>query len=75
MDINQIVGQNIRELRRMRRFSQEELAHRAGIDRSYLSELENGLKNIGLSTIAYVAHALSVKVTDLFAGYNDPPQP
>ncbi len=45
--------------------SQEELAFEAGIDRSYLSEIENGYKNVGIAVLEQVARALGVPVTEL----------
>ena len=67
-----VVGANIRKLRVDRGLSQEELAHRAGIDRSYLSEVENGHKSIGVVMLDHIAAALEVEVTDLFKGYKRP---
>jgi transcriptional regulator with XRE-family HTH domain len=48
--------------RRMRsRFSQEELADRAGLHRTYVSQLERGLKSPSLSSIAALADAFGVR--------------
>ena len=69
MDICATVGLNIRKTRNSKKLSQEELAFQAGIDRSYLSEVENGYKNLGIATLEQIAKALDVKVTSLFAGY------
>lgn len=38
--------------------SQEELAFEAGVDRSYLSEIENGYKNVGIAVLEQIAKAL-----------------
>ena len=72
MKICSILGTNIRKLRADRGLSQEELAHRAGIDRSYLSEVENGHKSIGVMVLDDIAAALEVEVADLFKGYKRP---
>lgn len=49
--------------------SQEELAYRAGIDRSYLSEIENGKKNLGVMVLEAIAAGLDVEAAALFKGY------
>ena len=72
MKLCTILGTNIRKLRAERELSQEELAHRAGIDRSYLSEIENGHKSVGVVVLDDIAAALEVEITDLFKGYKRP---
>lgn len=69
MNICVQVGTNIRKLRNGKKLSQEELAYEAGIDRSYLSEIENGHKNLSIVMLEQIANALDVKVTVLLAGY------
>jgi transcriptional regulator with XRE-family HTH domain len=69
MKLCTVVGTNIRKLRADRALSQEELAHRAGIDRSYLSEIENGHKSVGVVVLDDIAAALEVDVIELFNGY------
>ena len=69
MDICSIIGTNIRKLRNGKKLSQEELAFKAEIDRSYLSEIENGYKNLSVVMLDQIATALGVKITQLFAGY------
>jgi transcriptional regulator with XRE-family HTH domain len=61
------LGGAIRTARLGRGISQEELAHRAGVDRSYMSSLERGTQNAGILTFVRVAHALEVTLTELFA--------
>jgi len=45
--------------------SQEELAHRAGIDRSYMSSIERGGQNVGLISAARIAKAMETSLSDL----------
>lgn len=59
-DVCEIVGINIRKKRHAAGLSQEELAFRARIDRAYLSQIENGKKNITLLLLADLAAALGV---------------
>jgi transcriptional regulator with XRE-family HTH domain len=65
MDICKVVGNNIKNLRQKKKLSQEELAFRAGVDRSYLSEVESGYKNIGISVLKQIADALDVEIAEL----------
>ena len=54
-------GRVLREIRRSRRISQEELAERAGVDRTYPSMLERGVRAPGLPVAISVAIALGVE--------------
>ncbi|MFU9135701.1 helix-turn-helix transcriptional regulator [Erwinia sp. HDF1-3R] len=54
------VGVTIRQLRRRKGLSQLDLSHLAHMDRSYLSEVENGKRNISLSSLVRIAQALDV---------------
>jgi transcriptional regulator with XRE-family HTH domain len=56
----------VRALRDARGLSQEALAERAGIHRTYVSSLERGLRNVGLDNIYALARALEVPTTSLF---------
>ena len=64
-DICEQFGAN---LRRQRDFTQEELAHRVGMDVSYLSELENGRKEPCLRKMKELSQALSVPLAQLLRG-------
>ena len=58
-------GENVRELRRSRGLSQEELAFRAGIHRNYLGGIERGERNPALDNISAIAKALGVDLSEL----------
>jgi transcriptional regulator with XRE-family HTH domain len=62
-----LVGRNVRELRRLRGFSQERLAELVGNSSKHIGLIEQGGTNVGLDLLARIAAALSVNVTDLFA--------
>ena len=47
--------------------SQEELAHRSEIDRSYMSSIERGGQNPGIVSVLRIAHALEMTLTQLVA--------
>lgn len=59
-------GCTVRKLRKERGLSQEELAFRAGLHRTYIGMIERGEKNITLTNIEKVAKALNVKMKALF---------
>lgn len=55
-----LVGRNIRRLRLERELSQADLADMAGINRAYLSTVENGKRNISIDNIVAIANALAL---------------
>ena len=59
-------GRRVRELRLAHGLSQEELAERAGIHRTYISDVERGERNVGLENIKAIAAALEVPAAQLF---------
>ena len=60
-----IIGQKIVELRKEQGMTQEDLCGIAEIDRSYLSEIENGKENISIKTLVKIADALECELSDL----------
>lgn len=65
VDPRELFGARVRELRRKRGFSQEELAERANLHRNYVGGVERGERNISLINIIELARALSVNPSDL----------
>ncbi len=57
-----IFGQNVRFYRSKLNISQEELAYRAGLHRTYIGMIERGEKNITLLNIEKIANALGIKI-------------
>ncbi len=55
-----ILGANVRKLRNQLKVSQEELADRAGVHRTYLGAIERGERNVSLANIVKIANALNV---------------
>ena len=66
MDIREKIGLRIRALRKEAGLSQEGLALKAGIDRTYINSIENGKRNISILNINKIANALDISLTDLF---------
>src|SRR3954464_1542410 len=62
-------GSAIRELREERGMSQEELALRSDMDRSYAGGVERGERNVSLSNILKIVAALEVSTGDLFTRF------
>jgi transcriptional regulator with XRE-family HTH domain len=60
------LGDVVRKRRLALDLSQEELASRAGVHRTYLSDIERGARNITITVLARLADALEVKVSRLF---------
>jgi transcriptional regulator with XRE-family HTH domain len=65
MDIREILASNLRIARRAKGLSQEELAHRAEIDRTYVSALERSLYAVSIDVLARLARVLDVEAADL----------
>ncbi|MBZ9740604.1 helix-turn-helix domain-containing protein [Mesorhizobium sp. CO1-1-4] len=65
MEIREILAINLRKYRRARGLSQEELAHRADIDRTYISALERRVYAAGIDVVDSLAHALGMEAADL----------
>lgn len=66
MDIKEKLGNRIRELRKEKNISQEDLASKAKLHRTYLSSVKRGLKNVSVENIEKIALALEVEIKDLF---------
>ncbi len=65
-----IFGENVRKYRNKLEISQEELADRAGLHRTYIGMIERAEKNITLINIEKIANALEVKIEDLLKSSN-----
>jgi transcriptional regulator with XRE-family HTH domain len=61
-------GDRIRARRDELGLSQEALAHRAGLQRAYIGQLETGMRSPGLETLAKLARALELDAADLVRG-------
>lgn len=66
MDIRILVGKRVKELRNKLGISQEELAARAELDRTYITSVECGKRNISIVNIERLAKALNVSLHEFF---------
>lgn len=60
------LGRKIKELRVLKNLSQEDLAEKTELNRSYISSLENGNKNVTLDILVKIALCLEVSLPELF---------
>ncbi len=67
IDLKTLLGVAIKTQRTSLGISQEELAHRAGLHRTYISDLERGARNPSIDSIEKLARALEISVAKLFA--------
>ena len=66
MTLQDKVGKAIVQLRKARGISQETFAFEAGIDRRYMSDIENGKRNISLDILERVCQQLGIKISEFF---------
>lgn len=64
--ITEEVGKRIRTLRNSLGLSQEKLALKAGIDRTYLAGIESGKRNATITSLEKVVRALGISLSDFF---------
>ena len=62
-------GQAVRKCRMELDLSQEGLAERAELHRTYIADIERGVRNVSLKNIEKLARALGVSVADLFRSF------
>jgi len=71
MDIVKIFAHNVRQYRLKRQMSQEELAEKSGMHRTYISAVERQKRSISLGNIQKIANALNVETYLLFINNED----
>ena len=70
MDIKQNIGLKIKQLRTDKGISQEKLALKAGLDRTYMTSVENGKRNISIQNIEKIIDALETTFEEFFKGFD-----
>lgn len=60
-----IFAQNVRQVRRLKEISQEELAHLSGVSRIYIGEVERGVRNVTIDVMSRIANALEIPLEQL----------
>ena len=66
MNITKQVGNRIKQLRNEKGISQETLANRAGLDRTYITSVERGKRNITIVSMVKITNALEISLQDFF---------
>lgn len=64
-------GRNVQQCRKLLNISQEELAFRAGLNRTYIGMIERAERNISLKNAKKIADALNVKLDELLKNYEE----
>jgi transcriptional regulator with XRE-family HTH domain len=67
MTTRDVLAKNLRRLRDLKGITQEELAHYANLDRTYISELENSKSSASIDMINRLAKGLEVEVSQLIS--------
>lgn len=65
-DIKAVFGHRVRFLRKRKGLSQEQLALRCGLDRTYIGGVERGERNISIVNVEKIARALDASLKDFF---------
>jgi transcriptional regulator with XRE-family HTH domain len=66
-DIRSQFGKKVRLLRKKHGWTLAEMAHRLGVDRSYLNEIELGQRNVCLLNLKVIADGLNISLSQLFS--------
>lgn len=66
MDLKEKVGLRIRQLRKEQELSQEALGYKAEVDRTYVTDVENGRRNVSVEILERLIKALETSVADFF---------
>lgn len=64
-EINERVGRKIREYRKRKKWTQEQLAFATNLHRAYIGQIERAEKNAGLKNLEKIANALGVELSQL----------
>lgn len=66
VEFKQVVGDQIRKIRKLRGMTQELLAEQSGLSYSYISDVERGTRNISLESLGKIISALGIQPAQLF---------
>jgi transcriptional regulator with XRE-family HTH domain len=66
MNIKLLIGQRIKEIRNEKSMSQEDVANTAEMERSFVTHIERGRRNISVDTLQRVLDALDISFKDFF---------
>lgn len=69
-DIRKKLGRVVADMRKSRGISQQQICDYTGLSQKYLSDLENGKRNIGLDTIVILTNYFEISIGDFFWRWN-----
>ena len=69
-----IIGKNVSRIRKEKKLSQEQLAHLADIDRTYIGYIENAKYNVTITKLQQIAEVLGISLTELTTEYVTKPE-
>ncbi len=68
MTIKKKLGNNIKNIRKNKKISQEKLAELCSLDRTYVQSIEKGDRNISLEVLIKLYNGLNIEITELLKG-------
>jgi transcriptional regulator with XRE-family HTH domain len=66
MDLKSSIGKRIRELRNAKSLTQEEVAWKSELDRTFMNHVENGRRNISIESLEKICSGLEISVKEFF---------
>ncbi len=66
MDLKVKIGQRLKEIRLQKKLTQEEVAWKSEVDRTFMNHVENGKRNISVDSLNKILNGLEVSVKDFF---------
>jgi len=66
MNLQELIGKRVAELRKAKGLSQQKFSDDAGLERSHLTNIENGNNNISISTLEKILNTLDISTNDFF---------
>lgn len=66
MEIREKIGLRIKALRTERKLTQEAVAYLADVDRTFMNHVENGKRNISISTLEKITKGLNISLSEFF---------
>lgn len=74
VNLLRIIGKNITRIRKEKKLSQEQLAHLADIDRTYIGYIENAKYNVTVTKLQQIAEALKISLVELISEHTHRPE-
>jgi transcriptional regulator with XRE-family HTH domain len=66
MNVKQKFGEKVKSVRKNLGWSQEKLALKSGLDRTYIPSIEKGERNVSIEVIEKIANAFEINIKDFF---------